>query len=178
MHSAIMFWPVLGAAKSQKKNWKELNLKSSWLEIKPRYYFDLSTKSQEKVWIFNEETSMSVRNSRSAKKKMVVFSSLLGALWSAFHSETVTGKWNIEEWMPTQNYWGGEKTHIKHPHLRIIIWFLFKQYWPLIVSSPSLPPSCFFNCCEMGSVPTPERKVAHFVWWLAPETSEENTSKV
>ena len=61
------------------------------------YYYDVPTKAQSKVWVFgDEDTPVTVRKSRSVKKRMVaVFFSVRGVVERVVleTQKTVTGKW-------------------------------------------------------------------------------------
>lgn len=64
------------------------------------YYYDVPTKSQNKIWVFDEEdTPVAVRKSRSVKKKMiVVFFKSSGIVKRVVldTQKTVTAKWYTE----------------------------------------------------------------------------------
>jgi hypothetical protein len=67
--------------------------------MKPGFIYNVPTKAQNKVWVFdNENTSMSVRKSRSVKKRMVaVFFTVRGVVEHVVleTQKTVTTKWYI-----------------------------------------------------------------------------------
>lgn len=68
------------------------------------YYYDVPTKSQSKVWMFEDEDNpVTVRKSRSVKKRMVaVFFSARGIVERVVleTQKTVTGSWYTEECLP------------------------------------------------------------------------------
>ena len=97
----------------------------SWL-----YYYDVRSKSKNKVWVFeNEKTPTSVKQSRSVRKKMVVvFFGRRGIIKRICLNEqkTVTAKWYTEICLPQLL----EELKILRPNSRLDTWRLHHDNAP------------------------------------------------
>ena len=68
------------------------------------YYYDVLTKSQSKVWVFeDEEVPVQVRKSKSIGKRMVAMFFTKGGILTTVSlekSKTPTVRWYTETWLP------------------------------------------------------------------------------
>lgn len=94
------------------------------------YYFDVPTKSQSKVWMFEDEPPpTSVKMSRSVKKRMVaVFFTKRGILATVVldKGKTITAAWYTEECLPQVL----EALKNERPNSRLDTWLLHQDNAP------------------------------------------------
>lgn len=94
------------------------------------YYYDVPTKAQNKVWVFDDDdTPVIVRKSRSVKKKMIaVFFKSSGILERVVldTQKTVTAKWYTEQCLPKVI---GSMKNLR-PKSRMDTWYLHHDNAP------------------------------------------------
>ncbi|CAB3252061.1 unnamed protein product [Arctia plantaginis] len=94
------------------------------------YYFDVPTKSQSKVWVFqDEDTPTSVKMSQTVKTRMVaVFFSKRVILSTIVldKQKTVTASWYTEKCLPRVL----EALKNERPNSRLDTWFLHQDNAP------------------------------------------------